>query len=93
MSGETPGKLAGLESSLKTINAIAAQINPLAGLAMMAIRGVIDLRKQAGQSTQSYEAALTAFQTDAAAAQAAVDEFKAHRAALLADGGDAGPQG
>lgn len=86
MSGETPGKLAGLESGLKTINAIAAQINPLVGLGMMAIRGIIELRKQGGLPTQEYEVALATFQKDTAAAQAAVEEFKAHRDALLREG-------
>lgn len=80
--GETPGKLAGIEQGLKTLNAIAAQINPLAGLVVIAVRGLIEMRKNHGLPTQEFEVALANYQQALTDAQAAVAEFQAHRDAL-----------
>ena len=75
--------LSTVEKDLELANKIAAQINPLAGLVLTGIRGIIELRHQAGLPTQEYEAVLTAYEAARATLKVQLDEYDRLRAEIL----------
>lgn len=70
-------KLESTEQFLESLNAIAAQINPLIGIVGVGVRAIFAMAKANGTNIAPFEQELAKYQAQLDAANAAVAEFRA----------------